>query len=154
MKYYDLWMIALCLIIPFICFFYSGVIIKRHEKCISAFYLALREKFPHSYVKQNKIVMFIRSRHGMETYGSVHWMICFYHYLQIVIAFSPIFTLILPFLFPLEKAIVMCFVIGLGPFGLISIIDPIFLIVQIQKCKKIKKENPKYSKRDFYDWRG
>ena len=80
-------------------------------------------------------------------------MICLYHYLQIVMLTGPIFMLFLPVFLPIGKAIVISYVIGLGPYGLMGLIDGIFLNLQIQICKKIKKTNPKYSKADFYNWR-
>ena len=66
---------------------------------------------------------------------------------------GPIFMLFLPVFLPIGKAIVISYVIGLGPYGLMGLIDGIFLNLQIQRCKKIKKANPKYSKADFYNWR-
>ena len=150
----DLWMILAGIILPFVAIFLSGVSIKRHEKCISSFYWALREKFARSYLKQNKVIKFVRKRLGMDADESVHWIICFFHYLQIVMVISPILILILSLFVQLEKSIVICFIIGLGPYGFICITNEIFTVIQVQRCKKIKKINPKYSKSDFYDWRG
>ena len=138
----------------FVMFFLSGVVIRHHEKCIRSFYWPLREKFPRSYVNQSKIVRIVRSLFKIDTQGSIHWLIRLCHYFQLSSLIAPILMLILPLFLPMERFIVLCFMIGWGPFVLISLIDGPFLIVQVAKCKKIKKENPKYSKKDFYDWRG
>ena len=150
----DLYWVLGGLFLPIAMAFYSGVIIKRHEKTIMAFYWALREKYTHSYVTPNKVVNFVRKCCRMKAENSIHWVVCIFHYLQIVMVTSPIFMLLLPIFIPLEKAIGICYIIGLGPYGVIAFMDGAFLILQVHRCKRIKKTNPKYAKREFYDWRG
>ena len=65
-----------------IALFLTGVIIKRSEKCVEAFYSPLREKYKKSYFKQNKIIKFIRKLYKMDTRNTIHWGYCIYHYIE------------------------------------------------------------------------
>lgn len=151
----DKGLVLLGIILPFVAFFLAGSLIRRHERYLSDFYWALRETFPRKYVKQNKLIKFVRKRLGLETKNSIHWLICLFHYFQIVMVVSPIFTSFLYLFIPVGNAIVISYVIGLGPYGVISIMDDILMLIQVQRCKKIKKTNSIYSGRDFKGtWRG
>jgi hypothetical protein len=138
--------------------FLTGVIIKRSQKCVSAFYSPLREKYPKSYFKQNKIIKFIRNFYKMDTQSTIHWGYCIYHYIQLTSATSLPIIMILSLFFhtliPYEKVISIGFLISCGHFGVIALTDDLLLLVETSKCKKIKKENAKYAKKDFYNWRG
>lgn len=138
--------------------FLTGVIIKRSERCVDAFYLPLREKYKKSYFKQNKIIKFIRKLYKMDTQNTIHWGYCIYHYIQLLAATSlPIIMILSLFFHTLisyEKIISIGFLISGGHFGVIAITEYLLMIVETSKCIKIKKENPKYAKKDFYNWRG
>ena len=134
--------------------FFSGVVIKRLEKAVSEFSYALREKYKRTYVKQNKIIKFIRGIYKMDTSLSIHWMHCVFHYLQLVAVFlsASLFVLFLIIYsrVSFQTAMLICIGISVGHFGIIAIFGRILLCVEIFKCNKIKKENPKYAKCDFY----
>lgn len=138
--------------------FLTGVIISRSEKCVSDFYLPLREKYPKSYFKQNKIIKFVRNFYKMDTQSTIHWGYCIYHYIQLTAATSlPIIMMLSLFfhtLIPYKKVISIGLLILWGHFGVIALTDYLLLLVETSKCKKIKKENPKYAKKDFYNWKG
>ena len=149
----DLSMILLGIIASVALAFYCGVIIKRHERTISSFYWALSEKYVHSYVTPNKVVKFVRKRCGLETNHKVHWMICLFHYLQIVMVVLPPFMLIHLFFLPAGQTALLLYIVGVGPCGLIGILDGMLLFLQCCRCEKIKKTNPEYAKRELYNWR-
>ena len=138
--------------------FLTGVIISRSEKCVSAFYLPLREKYPKSYFKQNKTIKFIRNFYKMDTQSTIYWGYCIYHYIQLAVAVSLPVIIILSLFFhtliPYEKIISIGLLISWGHFGVIALTIDLLLLVEIFKCKKIKKENPEYAKKDFYNWKG
>ena len=138
--------------------FLTGVIISRSEKCVSAFYWPLREKYPKSYFKQNKTIRWIRKFYKMDTQSTIHWAYYIYHYIQLIAATSLPIILILSLslhtLIPYDKVIFIGFLITGGHYGTIALTDDLLLLVETSKCKKIKKENPKYAKKDFYNWKG
>ena len=137
--------------------FLTGVIIKRSERCVDAFYSPLREKYKKSYFKQNKIIKFIRKFYKMDTQSTIHWAYYIYHYIQLIAATSlPIIMILSLFFHTLisyKKIISIGFLISWGHFGVIAITEYLLLLVETSKCKKIKKENPKYAKKDFYNWK-
>lgn len=147
-----------CIIALVVSLFLTGVIIRRSEKCVSSFYYPLREKYPRSYVRQNKIIRFIRTIYKMDTNSSIHWMYCVFHYLQIITIPLSVFVLLIMLIIPscisVEKTVSISMAASLGHFGLISMGDQMLTCVEVSKCKKIKKENPKYAKRDFYQPEG
>ena len=65
-----------------------------------------------------------------------------------------ILSLFFHMLISYEKIISIGFLISGGHFGVIAITEYLLMIVETSKCIKIKKENPKYAKKDFYNWRG
>ena len=146
----DLLLIGIAL--PFVVVFLSGINgLKRQEKQISDFYWPLREKYPRSYVKQNKVIKFIRKCFGMQTKDNIHWMTCVLHYLQLISVISPIFMLITFLFVPLEEIVVAFLVFGFSfPFGLLVILAALFYSLQTWRCVGIKKKDPKHSKREFY----
>lgn len=151
----DIWLALLSFILPFVLFFFSSTVIKRHENCIDAFYCALREEYSGSYIKQNKPVSFLRKCYGLDIRGTIHWMIGFFHYLQIYMVSSPILMLLSSLFLPLNKVIIMCLIFGQAvPYALISINCEVLTLLQVHRCRRIKKTNPKYSKREIKPWRG
>ena len=150
----NLCLITVGLIMTCVFFFFSGVTLKRHERTIVGFYWALREKYPHSYIKPNGIIKKVRNFFKMEDDDTVHRLICLLHYFQLVMPTAPLFLLFLPLFMPLEKAIVVFCIVGMAPFTLICFTQEILLIVQCIRCKKIQKTDPKYKDRVFYNWRG
>ena len=145
-----LFMILVCLFAPILLAFYSGVLIKRHEKSVSAFDYLLREKYPRSYVKPNKVVKFIRKCCGIKTKKNVYWVHCIYNYLQIVMAVSPVIMIILFFFLPFEDVTFISLIIGLVPFAFIVFLDIISLFAQWHKCDKIKKSDSKYANLEYH----
>lgn len=137
--------------------FFSGNIIKRAEDGVSNFYHPLRKKYPHSYVRQNKIIRVIRRLFKMRTDMTIHWVCCVYHYLQIIAMVSFILTFVLsPILHNYVSFWTMLsfdFVISICHVGIIGMTRDLWMIIEEAKCKKIRKEDPKYAKREIYQWR-
>ena len=150
----DVCILLIALFAPLILVFLSGINgFKRRERSIREFYYILREKYPRSYVQQNKILKFVRKCFGMEIKGTIHWITCFLHYFQIVFAISPIFMLIIFLVKQSEQVIYTFLAIGIAlPFGLFYILMEIFTMLQVIRCKKIKKTIPRYSKSEIYRW--
>lgn len=131
---------------PFILVWQSQRVRKGHERSVREFYTALRKKYVHSYVRQNRLIKFIRKPFGMKTDGTIHWLTAFSHYLQIMMLFGPVLLLILPLFLPAKITFGICGAITMGPLCLIGLITIPFDILQLCRCKKIKKTNPVYSK--------
>ena len=148
----DLQIIPICFFLCFFWFLCSGDFIDRHENVVRDFAYALREKYPRSYVQQNKVIKFIRKRFAMRTDRSLHWVICVLHYLQIVMAISPALVLLALLFVPPEKTVVTCLLIQLSPFGLMAIIRLAFTTLQALRCMRIKRKSPG-SKWRLHDWR-
>ena len=127
-------------------FWYPSYAIQRIERQIVSFYWVLREKYPHSYVRQTKPVRTLRKLFRMENTGTIHWVIGLFHYLQMIILLAPVIAL-LSFAFYSKSFNISCIVIVLLPFGMMCIIGPIHTAIQCYKCKRIRKTNTKYSKR-------
>ena len=136
-----------------ILFFISRNIIFHHENFVREFYWALSEKYCHSYFTPNKVIKFVRRRFGLRTKRKLHWVVCFYHYLQIAMAISPAFMLIVHIFIPPEYAHLLSFLIGVFPFWLMFIIHIPFALLQWIRCEIIKKTNPLYANREFHDRR-
>ena len=153
MKFDNLWLVLIGVVVPFLCAYGIVHVIKSHEKVYRGFYWALREKHPKSYVKQNSIVKAIRKFFKLRTDEKIYWIYCFYHYMQAIMLIGSISMLILPWFIPFEKVVGISFIVGLVPFSLIAMIDIIFLFIRRLQCEKIKKENPKYSKRIYNQYR-
>ena len=151
----DLWLYAVALFLPFILFFCMRNAIKRSENSVIAFYHALRERYPRGYVKQNRAVVFIRKLLRLDTQGTIHWTVCAIHYIQPVMASSPVLTLFLLPLYPFDIAVAWGLVFFTGiPMALMLILLEVTTWVLVLRCGRIKKADPKYAKRDIRPWRG
>ena len=132
----------------------SIMFLKRHEKSFEKFYFPLRKKYPRSYHKQNKTIVFVRDLLGMNTDETVHWLVCLCHYAQIYYALAPIWMLFLILFLPFSDAMVICI-----PFGhMLPIIILFFWLdgfsaVLNFRCGKIRKEYPEYSNMEVLYWR-
>lgn len=135
-------------------FWRMGVSIKRYEGVVIRFYWALREKYPHSYVKQAMPVRFVRKRFQMDSKERIHWVISFCHYLQLVMLAAPIITLFLCLIIPTGCSFASCLKAAVFPCALFSITLRVFLFIQCIRCDKIKKKNPKYAKAELQEWGG
>ena len=87
------------LIIYLLLLFRTGLLIYNEEKFISAFYEALRKRYRYSYVKPNKVIQTVRKLYGLEKSKSIHWVICFFHYLQIAQVFFTCIYFVCPIVF-------------------------------------------------------
>ena len=130
-------------------FYNTGIAIKHHEVTVVRFYWALREKYPRSYIKQTRPVSYIRRRFGMDHKGTIHWMICVFHYLQFLALPAPIIGVVLYFVFPWEHSIAIVFTIGFFPLTAILIIGKAFAFVQYARCNRIKKKDLRYAKAEL-----
>ena len=121
------------------------------ELTIREFYYPLRVKYPNSYVRQNKVTKFVRKCTKLKDSRSIHWTIYAIHHIQLLFVILP-FTLlpILLIFLSTQEAISWYAVVGFWiPGGLFLALNMIHLFSQCSKCKKIKKTDPRYSKRDF-----
>ena len=140
------------MVLPLVLVFLSGINgFRRCEEYICNFYWPLREKYHRSYVKQNKTIKFVRKCFGMETKENIHWITCLLHYLQIIATISPVFMLVTFLFIPLKQTVIVFLIFGFSlPFGLCVILHWIFFSLQVLRCVKIRKTDPKHSKRKFY----
>ena len=145
--------LVVSLIAPLIFFFISGILVKKHEKCISSFYWVLREKYARSYVNQNAVVRLVRKCFKMELEGTVHWLISLLHLLQAATLLSPLYLLIMLLYLPLKNAIAICIFISLALSAPIVILIEVFTLLQMIRCERIKKKYPEHSTRQLYPWR-
>ena len=145
------WGALQCIVSSILALFITGISIRRVEKYTCAFDYPMKKKYPHSYVRQNKIVKYIRKLYKMDTDNTIHWVICCFHYLQLAAMIAPILVLILSLFVSQETAFCIYLLFSLGHLGVIGLNSKIFLCIQALRCEKIKKENPKYAKSDFYD---
>ena len=146
------WIFFIFIFLPFFMFYGTCVTIRRREDAVSCFYWPLRKKYPRSYVKQHKIVKSIRKRFGLDTKGTIHWMHCLYHYLQLVMLISPILLLVLFLFMPPLKAVLISGIFAFGPIVFIALSSDILMIVLALRCEKIKKTEPEYSKCKISYW--
>jgi hypothetical protein len=141
------------LLLPYGALWRSIGLIKRHEDAFMAFYYPLREKRPRSYVKQNKVITYVRRKIRMDTDDTIHWVICFCHYMQIYCVFAPVWMLFLLIFLPLSDALLISWVFGDGvPLVTFFLwIDGLSFLLDI-RCQIIKKKDPKYAKREIKFW--
>lgn len=146
-----IWMLLLTLVFPFTVSFCVGRNgYRRNEKDLSTFYKALTEKYPRSYVKQDKVLKTVRKWFKMDTEVRIHWIIYLAHYLQIFSMFSPVLIPIACFFAPIKVVIFFFWVFGFGcPFALSVMLETFWYFLQFFRCLKIKKD-PRYSKTDFW----
>lgn len=149
------WLYPLALLLPIALFFLTGNGIKRCENSVSAFYHPLREKYPGGYVRQNRVVTFIRKLLRMDTQGTIHWTVCAIHYIQPVMASSPVLTMFLLRFYPFNIAVAWGLVFFTGvPMAFMMILLEVSTWVLVLRCGRIKKTDPKYAKRNTRPWRG
>ena len=150
----DLFFSIFCISAPFVLFFLSSVKIKRIENSVRSFYLPLREKYPRSYLRLNKVVKFVRKICKMDVKGTFHWMTCVCHYLQIFIILSPISILFMILFVSFSKAVNMWLCLVIGPlFFTVVWLSEIQVVIEASRCEKIKKTNPEYSKKEVIYWK-
>lgn len=154
----NMWLLQAGPFLYIILFWRISVWLKRHERYISDFYWALKEKYPRSYIKQNKVIRFIRKFLGMNTKERIHWMFCFYHYLQIIMLITPIFLLVICWFIPLEITVMIFGWFGIGPNVFVAVIDTWFMMIQCFRCERIRKRDPKHKRCQFqsektWNWR-
>ena len=137
---------------PLITFYLLKVFNFRAERVVSEFYFALQENYPRSYVKQTKLIKLVRKFCGMSVDEKIHWMHCFGIYLQIIgfVLQTIILFYHLPFAVDGGAFIILRFCIRLICFCGVLIV--IFTLLLIFMCKKIKIDNPKYSKCELKYW--
>ena len=137
---------------PFITFFLLKVVNFRAERVVCEFYTALKEKNPSSYVMQTKLVKMIRIFSGMATKRKLHWVHCLGNYLQFIVIVFPLMLFLLHLLFGIKglafKTLDFCIIVMVLWTFFISA----FTMLLCFRCKKIKKNNPKYSKCELKDW--
>lgn len=149
MNYEDLWMLPVGILVAWFLAFRIEKLVRRQEQVVSGFQGALEAKFPRSYVRQNKVIKWIRKRLGLEVNRNIHWISCLFHYLQIIMVIAPVLSLLLLLFLPLDTVIVILWIVGAGMFGLAVFTYPPFALLQIRRCKKIKKADPEKAKRDI-----
>ena len=119
------------------------------ETYLRNFYKPLAEKYPRSYVRQNKALKVLRKWLKMDTTRYIHWMTCVIHYIHMVVMILPILSLIV-FLFVPTPAVIVAFCVGalcLLAFDSFFVWGLFFL--QHSRCRKIKKNDPRYSETEF-----
>lgn len=140
------------MVILFFQLIFIGIEVKRFERYLSDFRWALRETYPKSYFKQIALIRFVRKLFKADIKISLHWMTVLYHCYQLLALIVLIITFLASLFMPAEYFDAADFYaiknlkFALLPFGVICIAEYIFLLVQYNKCKKIRKTNPKYSK--------
>ena len=148
--------LLLALILPPIVAFLYGINgLRRSEESIREFYWPLRDKFPREYVNQNRIIKIVRKWMRLKTTGTIHWSTCFFHYFQILLAISPSVMLIAFLITGSDQTVVLFLRFGfLWPLLLLALLDQVFIWIQVSRCKKIKKTDPKYANHEIYPWMG
>ena len=142
------------LLLPYWILWRSIVIIKKHEEAFVGFYYPLREKWPRSYHKQNKVITFVRRKTRMDTNDTIHWVICLCHYTQIYYAFAPVWMLFLFIFLPLSDAVMICGVFGhVIPIMIFTLWTEVLSFLLWIRCEIIKRKDPKYAKREIKPWR-
>ena len=142
--------ILLCLLLLLALSYYFilefGYACRRADKYYSSFYKPLREKYPRSYVRQNRVLKAFRKRFKMDTTSRVHWAGCAVHYLQMIMIFSSLLPLI-AFLSAcsIEVVSVLFWVGWLCPHILSRIFYWIFMLSQYYKCLKIQETDRRYA---------
>ncbi len=149
----DIFLIICCIASSILWFYIMNVNIKRIERALGQFYLPLRNEHPNEYVKQSKMIKFIRKHTGLSDYDNVHWVYSVLHYLQVALLLGTPIVLASRFSVTFEatlKAYIIFFFIVMIPFTLFA---DIFGCVQSTRCSKIKKTNPKYAKCEVRRWK-
>lgn len=134
-------------------FFRAGYLMNRHEKCLRNFRVALREKYPRSYVKQNKVIKFIRKKYGMDTKRTIHWISWFLYHLQFVIAVPSVLALFLLLFFSPETVAIIVWAVSAGTFGFLAVVNETLMLVQVARCNRMRKKDPLYSNLPAPDYR-
>lgn len=137
---------------PLITFFLLKILNFRAERVVCEFYVALQEKNPRSYVRQSKLVKVVRKYSGMFTDGKVHWVHCFGNYLQFVAIVFPIVLFLFCLLLDISGIVFKIFNFCIIVIILWSLMISVFTVFLCFICKKIKKNNLKYSKCELREW--
>ena len=143
------WTLLITLFGPVVVFFLFGINgLRRFEDYFSNFYWTFRHAYPHSYVKQDKIIKIVRKCFGMQTKNPIHWMTCFLHYLQVAMLVSPIVMLIVFAFVPTEKIVSAFFLFGfILPAGLCGVLMYVLYVVQYFRSIKLDREGRRNSKK-------
>lgn len=139
---------------PFINFFLLKVLNLRAERVVCEFYSALKEKNPRSYLTQNKLIKTIRKFSGMNTKWKIHWVHCIGNYLQLIAVITPLILLILHLVYCINGIVYIMFDFCGLVIVLWGVFIGIFTLCLCFRCKKIKKNNPKYSHCELREWGG
>lgn len=131
---------------PFITFFLLKVFNDRAEWVVGEFWFALQDMYPRSCLKQRMILRTVRKFSRMKIKGKIHWIHCLGNYLQFIAIVVPLIMFLLHLIFGIDriafKVIKFCIVLICSW----AILGRFLLFFLMFKCKRIKKNNPKYSK--------
>ena len=140
----------MALIVPIVVVFLSGMNgFRRSDERLRENYWKLREKYPRSYVKQNRVVKFVRKYFlQVETKEKIHWVECIVHYLQIVATLSPIFMLITFIFIPTKEVALLFLIFGFCiPYGASVILYELYFALQCIRGIRIRKDCKKKLKK-------
>ena len=134
-------------------FFIMNIGIKRIERALRQFYLPLRDGHPNEYIKQSKVIKFIRRHTKLSDYDDIHWAYSMLHCLQIILLFGTPIVAVSAFFVTAKTSFsvyIAFFIVVMITFSLLA---DIFACFQAIRCSKIKKTNPKYAKCEVLHWK-
>ncbi len=133
-----------CIVFSIVLFYLVGNTIKRSELLTIEF--PLRMFYPKGYIKQNRVLKFIRSRNKLKTNVDIHWMYYVFHYLQGSLLIVDLVFFLPYFRITIEQTVFIFGILEVAISCCLFIIMHTFCVIQAHRCNKIKKTNPEYSK--------
>ena len=134
-------------------FYILSINIKRVERALRQFYLPLRDEHPKEYVKQSRLIKFVRRHTRLSVYDRIHWVYSILHYLQVILVLGTPLIVTFGFFETFEMSLKMYMIFWLVTVFIFTLFADIFGCVQATRCSKIKKGNPKYKKCDVLRWK-
>ena len=142
----EIYMLVFALVVPVLIFFGLSRTIRLKEEEISCFYIALKEYYPGSYVEQNKIIKRFRKALKMSTTIKIHWVVCVYHYLQILSIVCYFVSRLTFLFFDAFTASLVSLIISVEPCVIALFWQTWFYLLQYIRGNRIKKTDPRFKK--------
>ena len=148
----DIYIIICCISLSIFWSFLLNIGIKRIERAFEEFYSPLINEHPKEYVKQSKVIKFIRKHTGFDDFYEIHWIYCVLHFFPIILVLGTPIVLSSRIFTTMEASFKLYIVFLVTVSVVCRLIMFVFGAVQEIRCSKIKKTNPKYAKRYVLRW--
>ena len=105
-------------------------------------------------MRQSKLVQAVRRISRMFTDGNIYWVHCLGNYLQLIVIVYPLVLFLFGLVFDIDEIICKTLNFCINIVVIWSLIISVVTVLLCLRCKKIKKNNSKYSKCELREWGG